>query len=84
MYGLHNNPKTMEQIQALTKTLRELAHLVDEDVPMRQRSRRLNNTLAFAFELVESIEERPVRDSILIEPLNPCACIQENYEIAAI
>lgn len=64
----------MEETNALTRTLRELARLVDDDVPMHLRSRRLNNTLAFALELVESMEERPVRDSILLEPLIPCAC----------
>lgn len=63
-----------EELQALLKTLRELARNVDEDVPMRDRSRRLNNTLAFAFELAEAMEERPIRDSIILEPLNHCAC----------
>ena len=78
----HNNHKTMEETKALTKTLRELARLVDEDIPLHSRSRRLNNTLAFAYELVESMEERPVRDSIILEPLIPCACNQEAYETA--
>ena len=55
---------TTEEINTLTKTLRELARLVDDDVPVQSRSRRLNNTLAFAFELVESMEERPIRDSV--------------------
>lgn len=64
----------MEEINTLTRTLRELARLVDDDVPMHQRSRRLNNTLAYAYELAESMEERPIRDSILLEPLIPCAC----------
>jgi len=81
MSGPHNNHKTMDEINTLTKTLRELARFVDEDVPLHVRSRRLNNTLALAYELAESMEERPVRDSILLEPLIPCAC---NYETTAV
>ena len=71
----------MDEITALTRTLRELARLVDEDVPLHIRSRRLNNTLAYAYELAESTEERPVRDSILLEPLIPCSC---DYETATV
>jgi len=63
-----------EQIQALLKTLRELSDIIEMDIPMRERSRRLNNTLAYAMELSESIEEFPVRRSVTIEPLIPCTC----------
>ena len=78
MSGLLPNHKPTihmeEQIQALLKTLRELSDIIEMDVPMRERSRRLNNTLAYAMELAESVEEYPIRRNINLEPLIPCAC----------
>lgn len=53
-----------DNIKALLTTLRELSDIIEMDVPMRERSRRLNNTLAYAMELAESVEERPIRDSV--------------------
>ena len=53
-----------EQTQALLKTIRELSDIIEMDVPMRERSRRLNNTLAYLMELAESVEERPIRNSV--------------------
>ena len=63
-----------DNIKALLKTLRELCDIMEIDVPMRDRSRRLNNTLAYAMELAESVEEYPIRKDLNLEPLSPCTC----------
>ena len=63
-----------EHTKALVNTLRELFDIIEADVPMRERSRRLNNTLAYAMELAESVEEYPIRKNLNLEPLTPCAC----------
>lgn len=56
-----------DNIKALLTTLRELSDIIEMDVPMRERSRRLNNTLAYAMELAESVEERPIREHLHME-----------------
>lgn len=63
-----------EQTQALLKTIRELSDIIEMDVPMQDRSRRFNNTLAYLMELAESVEEYPIRRNINLEPLAPCSC----------
>lgn len=44
-----------QETQALHAALHDLAYQLDEDVPVGQRSTQLNNTLAYAFELLEEI-----------------------------
>lgn len=50
-----------DHTSALVSALRELAHHVDEDVPVEHRSTQLNNALAYAFELAEAFEETPTQ-----------------------
>ena len=63
-----------DNIKALLKTLRELCDIIEFDIPYQLRGRKLNNTLAYAMELAESIEEYPIRKDLNLEPLTPCAC----------
>lgn len=66
-----------EHTRALVNTLRELYDLIESDVPMQSRSRCLNNKMAYAMELAESVEEYPIRKNLNLEPLNLCACETE-------
>jgi len=70
----------MTNEQYLIDALRSLVRNVDEDVPMEYRSRHLNDAMALAFELIEGFEELPIRQSVITEPLIPCACELEVAE----
>jgi hypothetical protein len=66
-----------EHTRALVNTIRELCDLVELDIPYQHRGRCLNNKMAYAMELAESIEEYPIRKNLNLEPSSPCACETE-------
>ena len=66
-----------EHTRALVSTLRELCEIVELDIPYQHRGRSLNNKMAYALELAESVEEYPIRKNLNLEPLSLCACETE-------
>jgi hypothetical protein len=58
-----------DDAEALYRALHELAYLVDENVPVAQQSRELNNALAYAFELMEAFNFPGIPKSRLIKSL---------------